>query len=370
MKINLKINTKLLLIIFVSYLIKDHDTSKTKTKTKSKTNTKSKTSTNSKTSTKTNTKTSVKSHLFPSTTQNCGALCMECSVNDSQSCISCLSGIYDYNNKCYIECPDNTYSDDEWQICQPCDSSCPVCWGPTSEMCGLKKGLKVTTVILENEIKNYFYQIKNYNKKRLIDNHQENHNEIEGYILPKIHRKKVNRKYENYNNNNKINDDNEINKLEFDSNNYILIDNYNWLNNLNLILKNINPFDIFPRNHRTRIDFTKEEDIDSTISINDVYGSKKIHSELPIGSFSRKDGIFIPIPSYLDENMDIIESHWIFVKGNWIGDKWVNNWVPKLPTFIKTFGKKDKMYYENGGYWLYDNRKGKFILQINNKILH
>jgi hypothetical protein len=339
MKINFNIKTKLLIIIFLTYLIKDHETAKTKSKTKSKTN--------------------LKTNLYPSTSQNCGPLCMECSLNDSQSCISCKPGIYDYNNKCYIECPDNTYSDDEWQICVPCDSSCPVCWGPTSEMCGLNKGLKVTTVFLENEIKNYFNQIKNDNKKRLIDNDQENHNEIEGFNLPKLYRKKANINNDNFNNNN--NNYENIKSL-VNSNNYIEIDNYNWLNNINILLKNVNPFDIFPRNHRTRIDFTKEEDIESTISINDVYGSKKINSELPIGSFSRKDGIFIPIPSYLDENMDIIESHWIYVKGNWIRDKWVVNWVPKLPTFIKKFGKIDKMYYENGGYWLYDNRKGKFFI--------
>ena len=130
---------------------------------------------------------------------------------------------------------------------------------------------------------------------------------------------------------------NEIRELEFKSKKDIKIDNNNWLNNLNIILKNVNPFNISPRNHKTKIDFTKEEEIESTISINDVYGSKKIHSELPIGSFSRKNGIFIPIPSYLDENMDIVESHWIFVKGNWVGDKWVQNWVPKLPSFIKNF---------------------------------
>merc|ERR1712160_128401 len=111
MKTNLNLTTKILLIIFLSYLIQDHNTIKSKIKNRSK------------------------SHLFPSKTQNCGPLCMECSLNDSQSCISCKPGIYEYENKCYVKCPDNTYSDDEWQICQICDSSCPVCWGPTSEMC-------------------------------------------------------------------------------------------------------------------------------------------------------------------------------------------------------------------------------------------
>lgn len=332
MKIDLTTNSQILLIIFLLFLIKDHNSSRTKLKVKNKS----------------------KAHLYPSTTENCGALCMECSLHDSQSCISCKPGIYEYENKCYVKCPDNTFADEEWQICQNCDPSCPVCWGPTSEMCGMKKGLKTTMVFLENEIKNYFIGIREDNKKRIIEN-----NIIENNLDRNLFKELDNNKENNFKNkDSNIDNSKETIKILENQNKKKQIDINNWLNNINMILKKVNPTNLFPKDHKRRIDFTKDNDIESTISINDVYGSRQIFSELPIGSFSRKDGIFIPVPSYLDENMDIIDSHWIFVKGNWVGNKWVNQWVPKLPTFIKKYGKEDKMYYENGGYWIYDNRKG------------
>ena len=137
-----------------------------------------------------------------------------------------------------------------------------------------------------------------------------------------------------------------------------------------MILKDVDSKNLFPINHKNKLEYNVDKnDIDSTISTGDVYGTNKIKGELPIGSFSRKNGIFIPIPSYLDENLDLIDSHWIFVKGSWLGNNWIDYWVPVLPSFIKQNGDKNKMYYENGGYWIYDNDKGKLFCKIFRLVL-
>ena len=78
-----------------------------------------------------------------------------------------------------------------------------------------------------------------------------------------------------------------------------------------------------------------------TISSEDVYHSNKIEVDLPIGAFSRNNGVFIPIPSYLNEKMELISSHWIFIEGNWDGHIWVDHWFPKLPSFIKFNGERN-----------------------------
>lgn len=120
-----------------------------------------------------------------------------------------------------------------------------------------------------------------------------------------------------------------------------------WLMNLNSIMKKLPikaealPLDI---------------DLD-TLSPEDVYHSQKIEVELPIGSFSRNNGMFIPVPSYLNDNLDLINSHWIFVEGMWDGHKINLEWFPLLPTFIKNLGEKNKIYFENGGNWVYEKSK-------------
>jgi len=332
MKINNKniifnLNFQLFLSLYICYLISNINSSYLRVQSSSKS------------------RLNLKSHLFPSTNQNCGILCLECSQNDLQSCITCKPGVFDYKNKCYNTCPENTYEDEEWQICVKCDSSCPICWGPNNDMCGNIKGVKTTAVLLENEIKQYFLKKK------------EENNEITQNKIRKnfdLNLNNINFNDNNLNQDNFKYDDNKSGeKEELKTNDY-------WLNIINVILKDIDSNNINPRSHKTKIEFhNNRKDFDSTtISIEDVYGSSKVITELPIGSFSRKNGIFIPIPSYLDENMEIIEAHWIYVKGAWLGNKWMNEWVPVLSSFIKKYGEKNKMYYENGGYWIYDNRKG------------
>jgi hypothetical protein len=224
-------------------------------------------------------------------------------------------------------------------------------------MCGNIKGLKITSVFLENEIKNFFYRIKKENQYRIVKNIEMEHKIPPRQRKDIIEKQLKNLESDDIGENNSIDNTKEIE--EFKSFKNKEINNFKWLNNLDIILKDVNPDNLFPKNHSMKINYTKEDKIDNTISIENVYGSNQVISQLPLGSYSRKDGAFIPIPSYLDENMDIVESHWIFVKGNWIGNKWVDDWVPNLPLFIKEKGEKNKIYFENGGYWIYDNRKGK-----------
>ena len=97
----------------------------------------------------------------------CSPLCLECSEMDPSVCNICKPGVFQYNNLCYEKCPSGTYADSDWQVCRLCDSACPVCWGPRSDMCGSIEGVRTTVVLLENEIKNYF-STKPFNNDELI----------------------------------------------------------------------------------------------------------------------------------------------------------------------------------------------------------
>jgi hypothetical protein len=223
----------------------------------------------------------------------CNPLCLECSDGDFSICKVCKTGVYQYNNQCFNKCPEGTYADLEWQVCRECDSACPICWGPMSDMCGTFTGIKSFVVLLENEIK--------------------------------VHLQKNGRNYSTR----------EIEKNLLD---------------LKILLTKLS------KDKKIDIDKLQSMKIfkDDTLSPEDVYSSNKIELELPLGAFSKNDGVFLPIPSYLSKEMELIYSHWIFVKGMWNGHTWLDNWFPKLPTFIKLFGDKNKLYYENGGYWIHD----------------
>jgi hypothetical protein len=120
-----------------------------------------------------------------------------------------------------------------------------------------------------------------------------------------------------------------------------------WLSGLAVILHNVKGEDKF-----------NKMDI---LSPDDVYGTDKMLVDLPIGSFSGNNGVFIPIPSYLNENMEMVNSHWVNVGGMWNGRSWSDNWFPNVPSYIKNKGIKDKIYYENGGYWIYNSLNNGFI---------
>jgi len=220
---------------------------------------------------------------------NCGPLCLDCDEEDASQCNVCRTGIYRYNNQCYNKCPESTFTDEEWQVCRDCDPDCPICWGPLSDNCGSKKGVRTQVVLIENEIKNYFAH-KKLNQDEIID----------------------------------------------------------WMFKLNVIMKKLTP-----DNQST----TNSLDM---LSLQEVYNSDKVELDLPIGTFSKNGGVFIPIPSYLTSNFNLINSHWIFVKGMWEGGRWHLEWFPKLPSFIKYNGERNKIYYENMGYWIFDPIKGNY----------
>lgn len=230
--------------------------------------------------------------------KNCSPLCLECEKSDPSICLVCNDGVFQYNDQCYNQCPPGTYKDIEWQTCRACDATCPICWGPMSDMCGSVPGVKTNVVLLENEIRNYFSS-KPYNNEEIML----------------------------------------------------------WIQNLNLILKKIHK-------RANLLNFTEKfsDDLEeSVISPEDVYNSHQIEVELPIGAFSRNSNVFIPVPSYLTKQMELINSHWICVKSMWDGHTWATDWFPKLPTFVKYLGQKNKIYYENGGFWVYEPNKGKTL---------
>jgi len=130
----------------------------------------------------------------------------------------------------------------------------------------------------------------------------------------------------------------------------------NWIYNLKVILKE---------------DSNLSSDInnlDTTLSPSDIYNTDKINIPLPLGSFSRIDGVFIPVPSYFNKNGDLIHSHWVFKRGMWDGQAWNDQWYPRLSSFIQNRGEKNKIYYENGGYWIYESTRGINIIYLINLI--
>lgn len=93
------------------------------------------------------------------------------------------------------------------------------------------------------------------------------------------------------------------------------------------------------------------------LTTNEVYNTQNKEAELPLGSFSKFDGVFIPVPAYLNFKKELVESHWVYKQGMWDGKNWVEQFFPRLPTFIKYKGLKNKIYYENEGFWIWDQAK-------------
>jgi len=85
-----------------------------------------------------------------------------------------------------------------------------------------------------------------------------------------------------------------------------------------------------------------------------VYLDEKASAEIPIGSFSYKKGLLIPVPPYLNRNKKLTEFHWTYKKGMWDGTSWHDEYFPRLPSFIKYKGSTNKIYQEDNGFWYYD----------------
>jgi hypothetical protein len=92
------------------------------------------------------------------------------------------------------------------------------------------------------------------------------------------------------------------------------------------------------------------------LTTNDVYNIEMCETELPLGSFSKNNGTFIPIPSYVNREKQLVESHWVYKGGIWDGKSW-NGFFIRMNSFIKYKGERNKIYYENNGFWVYDTNK-------------
>ncbi len=104
---------------------------------------------------------------------------------------------------------------------------------------------------------------------------------------------------------------------------------------------------------------------DIKFSDKEVYAENDEFIELPIGCYSKSDGVFIPVPAYVNSNKHLVNSHWVYKKGMWDGKRWVSQHFPALPKFIKERGESNKIYYENNGVWMYDQNKGWVWSQFN-----
>jgi hypothetical protein len=258
---------------------------------------------------------------------------MECS--DLGECLTCKGGVYQYNKICYTNCPEGTWADLDWQVCRSCDPDCPVCWGPSSNMCGTVIGVQTRVVLLENEIKNYF-TAKPLNSKEVYK-----WMKILNIVLQKI----------------------QENKKEYNIDIKGGVKDFKNSNIKNDLLKKSS--EEFNGNLNIYENFSLDGNPDAySISPEEIYHSDKVELDLPMGTFSRNDGVFIPIPAFLTKNMELVDSHWIYVKGNWDGRNWIKEWFPKLPSFIKMKGEKNKIYFENGGYWIYQVGKSKILIKF------
>ncbi len=106
-----------------------------------------------------------------------------------------------------------------------------------------------------------------------------------------------------------------------------------------------------------------------SFSTTDIYELQKADVDLPLGSYSKLNGVFIPVPTYLNIKKELVNSHWVFKKGMWDGQRWVQQHYPRPPRFIREKGQKNKLYYENGGFWIWDAYRGWFwLVSQNNKL--
>ena len=98
-------------------------------------------------------------------------------------------------------------------------------------------------------------------------------------------------------------------------------------------------------------------------STNEIYTTKYSNVELPLGAFSKGNGVFVPVPSYLDSKEILVNSHWVYKKGMWDGQMWVSQHFPRLPLFIKEKGDRNKIYYENNGFWVWSSSRTWFWIK-------
>jgi len=275
---------------------------------------------------------------------NCEPLCYECDNKNglSSNCKICRIGVFLYKSKCYEKCPEGTYEDNEWQVCRECDPLCPVCWGPMSNMCGYVRGVNTKVILLENEIMREFPKMEinrdffNSWIKTLKIILKNNNKFMFGF---KEDRKKFTRNI------------NKPNPLEIES-----LKDFQKQNRDNMN---------FPQEIGSLNKFNRRLNLNQELNLSpsEVYGNNKIKLDLPFGCFSKNDGVFIPIPSYISNKINYVKNHWIYIKGQWNGFNWIDSWEPLTPKFILEKGEKSNIYLENDGYWIFNVTKGKKIFK-------
>lgn len=140
-------------------------------------------------------------------------------------------------------------------------------------------------------------------------------------------------------------------KNYFSSQNVNKIDVDRWFGSISYIIKN---------------DKDTNNKSSTTMNNSQVYGVFQNDVDLPFGSFSYNDGVYIPVPNGLSYTVDRNNSHWVYRKGQWDGKAWQSNWFPRLPLFIREKGNKMNIYEENNGYWVYSQEKGWFWVKSKN----
>lgn len=293
---------------------------------------------------------------------NCPKLCKQCALGE---CLQCDSNAYFYEGRCILICPEGTYLNKEYRTCSKCHSDCPVCWNGFSNTCGTIEGLYSVVTSLQEEVKKY---IRLVDKKGLPISEKE-------IWLAKLNILLKNEMQENeylkFKNTYMKKNTSDISNKDKDNNLHFLKYNYRKKNSQIYDNEVVEKAD----NNEKEFNYISNqinEPFSSQISLNKIevyknYNDNYSEIELPICSFSINNGIVILIPGYINNEGNLIPSHWVFKNGQWSGRDWNPNWKPQLPVFIKYKGDKTKIYFENNGFWYYNKNINQWSFILDNK---
>jgi hypothetical protein len=133
-----------------------------------------------------------------------------------------------------------------------------------------------------------------------------------------------------------------------------------WLNSLKIIFNTDKSELIYP--------LFSDDNSDNNHGNIPVYINDKKNAEIPIGSFTYKNSLLIPVPPYINKDKKLIEFHWVYKNGMWDGVNWSEQWFPKIPSFIQYKGTTDKIYQENNGFWYYDPARNWIYVKVKNVV--
>lgn len=66
---------------------------------------------------------------------DCYSTCQTCNGTNSDTCTTCLDGLYLSAGMCRYVCPSRTYPDKVNGVCAICEANCTFCFGPTIDNC-------------------------------------------------------------------------------------------------------------------------------------------------------------------------------------------------------------------------------------------